>query len=63
MKHILNILLLFTIGFTACQQNTAYPLAMQQAEKLMEAHPDSALHLLEGMSDSLAMISDEARMY
>lgn len=63
MKHILNILLLFTIGFTACQQNTAYPLAMQQAEKLMEAHPDSALHLLEGMADTLAMLPDEAQMY
>ena len=63
MKHILNILLLFTIGFTACQQNTAYPLAMQQAEALMETRPDSALYLLEGMADTLAMLPDEARMY
>ena len=48
--------------FSACKRS-AYPLAMQQAEKLMNTRPDSALHTLEGMADSLAMLSDEARMY
>ncbi|MBQ8442433.1 MAG: hypothetical protein IJX29_03605 [Bacteroides sp.] len=63
MKHILSILLLLTIGFTACQRNTAYPLAMQQAEELMNTRPDSALTLLESMSDTLAMLPEEAWMY
>ena len=48
--------------FSACKRS-AYPLAMQQAEELMNTRPDSALHILEGMADSLAMLSDEARMY
>lgn len=58
---IIGILLL--IGIPACQRHTDYPHAMQQAEKLMDARPDSALHILEGMADSLAMLPDEARMY
>ena len=48
--------------FSACKR-PAYPPVMQQAEKLMNTRPDSALHILEGMADSLAMLSDEARMY
>ena len=36
---------------------------MQQAEKLMDARPDSALHLLQGMADTLTMLPDEAQMY
>ena len=48
--------------FSACKRS-AYPLAMQQAEALMETRPDSALYLLEGMADTLAMLPDEARMY
>ena len=63
MKHILSILFLLTIGFTACQRNTPYPLAMQHAEELMNTRPDSALHLLEDMADSLTMLSNEAQMY
>ena len=48
--------------FSACKR-PAYPPVMQQAEELMNTRPDSALHILEGMADSLAMLSDEARMY
>ena len=51
------------IGIPACQQHTDYPPAMQQAEKLMDTRPDSALHQLQGMADNLAMLSDEAQMY
>jgi hypothetical protein len=36
---------------------------MQQAEKLMDTRPDSALHQLQGMADTLAMLPDEAQMY
>ena len=48
--------------FSACKRS-AYPPVMQQAEALMETRPDSALYLLEGMADTLAMLPDEARMY
>ena len=51
------------IAIPACQQHTDYPPAMQQAEKLMDTRPDSALHQLQGMADTLAMLSDEAQMY
>ena len=48
--------------FSACKRS-AYPPVMQQAEALMETRPDSALYLLEGMADTLAMLPDEARIY
>ena len=51
------------IGIPACQQHTDYPPAMQQAEKLMDTRPDSALHQLQGMADTLTMLPDEAQMY
>ena len=63
MKHLIHILFFLTLGFTACQQRTAYPPAMQQAEKLMDTRPDSALHQLQGMADTLTMLPDEAQMY
>ena len=63
MKHLIHILFCLTLGFTACQQRTAYPPAMQQAEALMNTRPDSALTLLESTTDSLAMLPEEARMY
>ena len=63
MKQFLTILLLSLIGFTACRHHTAYPLAMQQAEQLMNTRPDSALTLLQGMADTLAALPEETRMY
>lgn len=49
MKHLVHILFLLTIGFTACRQHSVYPFAMQQAEALMNTRPDSALNLLKNM--------------
>ena len=63
MKHLVYILLLLTVSLTACRWHTDYPPAMQQAEVLMDNRPDSALHLLQGMADSLAMLPKEIRMY
>lgn len=63
MKHLICILFLLTIGFTACQRHTAYPPAMQQAEELMNTHPDSVLTLLGSMADTLAMLPEETQMY
>ena len=51
------------INFSACRRETTYPLAMQQAESVMNTRPDSALHLLQGMADTLAMLPEEAQMY
>ena len=63
MKHLIYILFLLILGFTACGRHTAYPSAMQQAEALMNTRPDSALTLLETMTDTLAMLPEETRMY
>ena len=59
----ITIWVLLFISIPACQRHTDYPHAMQQAEKLMDARPDSALHLLQGMADTLTMLPDEAQMY
>jgi len=63
MKHLIYILFFSVIGLTACQRPAAYPLAMQQAEELMNARPDSAWQLLQGMEDTVPLLPEEARMY
>ena len=57
------IWILLLVSIPACQRHTDYPQAMQQAETLMDTRPDSALHLLQGMADTLAMLPDETQMY
>ena len=54
---------IFGINFSACQRKTIYPHTLLQAESMMHTHPDSALHLLEGMADSIFMLPEEAQMY
>ena len=63
MKHLitLTILILLT-SLNACQRPD-YPHTLQQAESVMNARPDSALHLLQGMADSIATLPEEAQMY
>lgn len=63
MKHLIYILLILLTGITACQQRTPYPSAMQQAETVMNSRPDSALALLQDMTDTLTMLPEEAQMY
>ena len=63
MKHLVYMLFLLTVSFSACRQHSVYPSVMQQAEALMNTRPDSALHLLQGMADTLAMLPEEAKMY
>ena len=63
MKHLIYTLLILLTGITACQRHTPYPSAMQQAETLMNSCPDSALALLQDMTDILAMLPEEAQMY
>lgn len=61
LTYIIGFILLTNVF--ACQRHTSYPTAMQQAEALMASRPDSALTILEGMTDSLATFPKEARMY
>ena len=63
MKHLitLTILILLT-SLNACQRPD-YPQTLRQAESVMNTRPDSALHLLQGMADSIATLPEEAQMY
>ena len=64
MKRLLHIFIgVILFALSACQQETTYPLAMQQAESLMNTRPDSALHLLQGMANSIFTLPEEAQMY
>lgn len=64
MKQIIaNILLLLVACCTGCTPTAPYPLAMQQAESCMNTRPDSALHLLQTLEDSLSSFPEETRMY
>ena len=63
MKHLitLTILILLT-SLNACQRPD-YPQTLRQAESVMNARPDSALQLLQGMADSIEILPEEAQMY
>ena len=64
MKQLLPIFIgVILFALSACQQETTYPLAMQQAESLMNTRPDSALHLLQGMTECISTVPEEAQMY
>ena len=57
------MLLGVAIFWTSCKNSAPYPHTLQQAESLMNTRPDSTLHLLEGMTDSVAILPEEAQMY
>ena len=61
LPYIIGLILLTNVF--ACQQETIYPLAMQQAESLMNTRPDSALYLLQGMADSVSTLPEETQRY
>ena len=60
--HIVTWTILL-IAIPACQRLTQYPLTIRQAETLMNIRPDSSLHLLQGMADSIPMLPEETQMY
>ena len=63
MKNLLySVILILLTSLSACQRSS-YPHTMQQAESVMNTHPDSALYLLQSMADSLTMLPEEAQMY
>ena len=61
LPYIIGLILLANVF--ACQRETTYPLAMQQAESLMNTRPDSTLYLLQGMADNVSTLPEEAQMY
>lgn len=61
LPYIIGLILLANVF--ACQRETTYPLAMQQAESLMNTRPDSALYLLQNMADSVSTLPEETQMY
>lgn len=63
MKSYIYIWLLSVVLLVGCTGQTSYPEAMKQAESCMDAHPDSAFHLLSAYGDSINTLPDEARMY
>ena len=63
MNKIPTILLLLGLLLLQACQRPDYPQTLRQAESVMNARPDSALQLLQGMADSLTMLPEEAQMY
>ena len=63
MNKIPTILLLLGLLLLQACKHPNYPHTLQQAESVMNTRPDSALQLLQGMADSLAMLPEEAQMY
>ena len=63
MNKIPTILLLLGLLLLQACQRPDYPQTLRQAESVMNAHPDSALQMLQGMADSLTMLPEEAQMY
>lgn len=56
-------LLIAILAFCSCQGRQVLPDAMQQAENVMAAHPDSAYQYLLSMENDLASYPQETQMY
>lgn len=63
MRSYIYIWLLSVIALMGCSGQTSYPEAMKQAESCMDAHPDSAFHLLSAYEDSINTLPEETQMY
>ena len=64
MKNALFVYLLAgCMCLLSCTSEKDYPIAMKQAMSCMNARPDSALALLETLTDSMANASQETQMY
>ena len=63
MRSYIYIWLLSVIALMGCTGQTSYPEAMKQAESCMDAHPDSAFHLLSAYEDSINTLPEEAQMF
>ena len=63
MRSYIYIWLLSVIALMGCTGQASYPEAMKQAESCMDAHPDSAFHLLSAYEDSINTLPEETQMY
>lgn len=64
MKFLSSIIpAIITTFLVSCTTSTPYPSAMKQAEECMNTRPDSALVLLESMTDSIFQYPEETQMY
>lgn len=64
MKNALFVYLLAgCMCLLSCTSGKDYPIAMKQAMGCMDARPDSALALLETLTDSMVNASQETQMY
>lgn len=64
MKTTLVIYLLAVcMSLLSCTSGKDYPAAMRQAISCMDAHPDSALALLNTLENSMNSVSQDTEMY
>ena len=61
--HSILLFSIVTYLISCTSSPSTYPTAMQQAEHSMNSRPDSALTLLEGMTDSIGNYPKETQMY
>ena len=60
-KTIITFISILTALLAACTVKTGYNKVLIEADSLMQPHPDSALHLLQGIStNSLKTKADRA---
>ena len=61
--RILVVLIIVLCNLSNCTTHTTYPSAILQAENCMNTSPDSALTLLQEITDSIADYPEEVQMY
>ena len=62
MKNLTHLIIILLTSLSACQ-HPDYPQSILQAENIMSTRPDSALKLLQNITDSVAMLPEESQMY
>lgn len=62
-KYLFPIALVVLCLCFGCHRQPSLPPALQQAARLTDVRPDSALHLLRTLADSLTEAPEEVRMY
>lgn len=60
---VLTLSLTVAVYLTGCTSRSAYPSILQQAERCMNIRPDSALRLLQSVTDSICIYPKETQMY
>ncbi len=63
MKHLGCLLFFYVIVLAGCNRQSAYEQLLVEADRLMEQHTDSALHILEGITDVMDKGDESSRAY